>query len=91
MRKLSSNEIQSELEKLHKWYLDNDAIRRDWKFNDFSEALIFINHIGSLAEKHDHHPEIFNVYNKVSLRFNTHLIGGITNKDFAIANDINAI
>ncbi len=91
MEKLSIPNIKSELGHLPEWYLDKDAIRRDWEFNDFSEALIFINRVGSLAEKHDHHPEIFNVYNKVSLRFNTHFVGGITEKDFAIARDINSI
>lgn len=91
MKKLSNQDIQSELEHLPEWYLDKDAIRRDFKFRDFSEALIFINRVGSLAEKHDHHPEIFNVYNKVSIRFNTHFVGGITEKDFSIAQDINSI
>jgi 4a-hydroxytetrahydrobiopterin dehydratase len=91
MEKLSIQDVQLELENLPEWHLDKDAIRRDWEFNDFSEALIFINRVGSLAEKYDHHPEIFNVYNKVSLRFYTHFVGGLTKKDFAIARDINEI
>lgn len=91
MEKLSSEQIKAELKNLDGWYLDRDAIRKDWEFKDFSAALIFINQVGSLAEKHDHHPEIFNVYNKVNLRFNTHFVGGITKKDFAIAKDIDRI
>ncbi|HEM49503.1 MAG TPA: 4a-hydroxytetrahydrobiopterin dehydratase [Caldithrix sp.] len=91
MEKLSQDQIQKELSNLTGWKLDNDAIRRDWEFRDFSEALIFINRVGSLVEKHDHHPEIFNVYNKVTLRFNTHSAGGITTKDFNIARDIDAV
>ncbi|MEJ2054944.1 MAG: 4a-hydroxytetrahydrobiopterin dehydratase [Calditrichaceae bacterium] len=91
MEKLSSDQIQKELKNLSGWELDDGAIRRDWEFKDFSEALIFINRVGSLAEKHDHHPEIFNVYNKVNLRFSTHSAGGITKKDFEIARDIDGI
>ena len=82
MEKLSKPEIHSELMNLPEWHMDKDTIRRDWEFKDFSEALIFINRVGSLAEKHDHHPEIFNVYNKISLRFYTPFVSGIAKKRF---------
>jgi 4a-hydroxytetrahydrobiopterin dehydratase len=91
MEKLSSEQIKNELNNISRWRLDDGSIRRDWEFKDFGEALIFINRVGILAEKHDHHPEIFNVYNKVNLKFNTHSVGGITIKDFKIARDINNI
>lgn len=91
MKKLNVEEINDKLKNISDWHLDNDAIRKDWEFKDFIEALKFINQAGELAEKHDHHPEIFNVYNKVSLRFNTHFVGGITQKDFDIAADIDRI
>jgi 4a-hydroxytetrahydrobiopterin dehydratase len=71
--------------------LDKNAIKKEWTFEDFNQALTFINKIGQLAEKHDHHPEIFNVYNRVALRFYTHTAGGLTEKDFAIARDIDTI
>jgi 4a-hydroxytetrahydrobiopterin dehydratase len=89
MSVLSQNEIMKRISGLKGWYLDKDAIRRDWVLDDFKSALRFINRVGDLAEKHNHHPEIYNVYNKVSLRFNTHSANGITAKDFAIAEDIN--
>lgn len=91
MNKLAPQEIDERLKNLPDWYLDQDALRRDWQFKNFAEALQFINRVGDLAEKYDHHPEIFNVYNKVSLRFNTHFVGGITEKDFDIAADINRL
>ena len=50
-----------------------------------------MNKVAIISEKHNHHAEIFNVYNKVSLRFNTHDAGGITDKDFKIALDINKL
>jgi 4a-hydroxytetrahydrobiopterin dehydratase len=90
MEKLSQESIRNKLQALPDWYFDKDALRRDWQFADFKEALSFINHIGGIAEQHNHHPEIFNVYNKVTLRFNTHDAGGITDKDFNIARAINA-
>lgn len=89
MSVLTQKEIMERISGLEGWYLDKDAIRRDWVLADFKSALSLINRVGNLAEKHNHHPEIYNVYNKVSLRFNTHSANGITVKDFAIAEDIN--
>jgi len=91
MKLLSIEDINQRLKKMNGWILDGDAIKKDWQFKDFKEALKFINRIGALAESHDHHPELNNVYNKVSLRFNTHFAGGITEKDFKIAADIDEL
>jgi len=88
---LSQEEIKKHLELLDEWRLDGDAIKREWIFNDFSEAMDFINMIAVMAEKHNHHPEIFNVYNQVSLRFNSHDAGGITERDINIAKEINKL
>lgn len=88
MNILSAEEINQRLRNLNGWTLDGDALKKEWQFKDFKEALKFINKIGAVAESHDHHPELYNVYNKVSLRFNTHFVGGITEKDFKIASDI---
>ncbi|MGD9486454.1 MAG: 4a-hydroxytetrahydrobiopterin dehydratase [Calditrichaceae bacterium] len=91
MEKFSDSEITHRLKELNNWYLDTEAIRKDWQFKDFIEAMTFINRIAELSEHHNHHPEIFNVYNKVSLRFSTHDAGGITVKDVKIAADIDKI
>jgi 4a-hydroxytetrahydrobiopterin dehydratase len=91
MQILNAEEINLRLKDLDGWTLDQDAIKKEWQFSDFKEALKFINRIGALAESHDHHPELFNVYNKVILRFNTHFAGGITEKDFKIAKDIDRL
>jgi 4a-hydroxytetrahydrobiopterin dehydratase len=91
MKVLSEQEISKFLESLDDWELDGDAIKRNWIFKDFSEAIDFINMIAVIAENHNHHPEIYNVYNKVSLRFNTHDAGGITEKDITIAKEINKL
>jgi 4a-hydroxytetrahydrobiopterin dehydratase len=91
MKVLSEKEINEHLESLDEWVLDGDAIKREWIFKDFSEAMDFINMIAVMAENHNHHPEIYNVYNRVSLRFNTHDAGGITEKDINIAREIDKL
>jgi 4a-hydroxytetrahydrobiopterin dehydratase len=53
--------------------------------------MVFINKVAELAEEQDHHPELFNVYNKVVLKFSTHDAGGLTTRDFRIARDIDRL
>jgi 4a-hydroxytetrahydrobiopterin dehydratase len=88
MQKLSQQEIQQKLNTVAGWKQTDDAIEKKWEFGDFKEAMKFINQVADLADSHDHHPELFNVYNKVSLKFSTHDAGGLTDKDFQIASEI---
>ena len=88
MERLSQSEIQAKLKYLSGWQLDDNGIKKEWKFDDFVAAMAFINKIADLAEQQNHHPELFNVYNRVSLRFSTHDAGGLTEKDFSIAHAI---
>ena len=87
----SIKEINQKLETLNGWSHVNDVIERQFKFRDFKQALSFIVHVGLFAEQADHHPEIINVYNRVTLRLNTHSVNGITEKDFQLAGKINSI
>ena len=73
---------------LKNWAFKNDGIFKAFTFKNFSEALAFMVQVGLLAEKHNHHPEWTNVYNKVSIRLTTHDSGGLTDKDFALATAI---
>ena len=91
MALLNRDEINTHLTNLSGWVLKDNAIEKEWMFIDFKEALEFIIKVGEIAEKHNHHPELYNVYSKVTLRFNTHDEGGITLKDINIATDINSI
>jgi len=81
MKCLEEYEIESWLEKLPGWQRDGDAVKKEWLFEDFKSALTFINRVGELAEQFDHHPELYNVYNRVSLRYTTHDANGLTRKD----------
>lgn len=79
------------LENLKDWHFKENAIVKDFKFKNFTQALGFIVQVGVLAEKMNHHPELFNVYNKVNIRLNTHDSGGVTTKDFELATQIEGL
>ena len=70
---------------LKDWEYNNGGIEKKFDFKNFNQALGFIVQVGLLAEKANHHPELFNVYNKVNIRLSTHDAGGVTDKDFALA------
>lgn len=83
--KLSDEEIAEGLQGLGQWRVENAKLHRDLVFGDFVAAFGFMTKVAILAEKDNHHPEWFNVYNKVSIDLTTHDAGGITAKDFALA------
>jgi 4a-hydroxytetrahydrobiopterin dehydratase len=91
MKKYSNIEIQTALKTLNNWVLKEDKIEKQFQFKDFSEALAFIVRIGVLAEKQNHHPELFNVYNKVTIALTTHDVSGLSDKDFLLATSIDKI
>jgi 4a-hydroxytetrahydrobiopterin dehydratase len=62
-----------------------DAITRSFKFADFSAAWAFMSRVALLAEKHDHHPEWSNVYNRVSITWTTHDVQGLSTRDLSLA------
>jgi 4a-hydroxytetrahydrobiopterin dehydratase len=78
---------------LPEWSLveDRDAIRRRFVFKDFSEAWGFMARVALLAEKHDHHPEWSNVWNRVEIVLTTHDAGGLSERDVLLARAINAL
>ena len=64
---------------------DRDAIAKDFTFKDFNAAFAFMTRVALKAEKMDHHPEWFNVYNKVSVTLATHTADGVTERDIELA------
>jgi 4a-hydroxytetrahydrobiopterin dehydratase len=71
------------------WQETDNALVREWLFKDFNEAFGFLTRVALLADKMDHHPEIWNVYNKVRLKLNTHDAGNtVTARDRKMAAEI---
>lgn len=93
VEKLSHVAREAALASLGDWRHDPqaDAITRQFKFKDFSEAFAFMTRVALLAEKAGHHPDWSNVYNKVSISLSTHDAGGLSEKDIALANKIDAL
>ena len=83
MALLSKAEIDEQLETLSGWTLDGDAIRKQFTFRGFPEAVAFVHRLVPDAERADHHPDITINYRRVTLSWSTHDEGGLTAKDIA--------
>jgi 4a-hydroxytetrahydrobiopterin dehydratase len=82
---LSEDEIESKLVGLS-WEREGDEIVRDWKFENFAEAIAFVNRVAEAAEEANHHPDILvHGWNKVRLALTNHSAGGLTDPDFGMA------
>jgi 4a-hydroxytetrahydrobiopterin dehydratase len=90
MPPLKKDEIKARLSGMSGWKLDDDEIEKDFKFADFKQAMAFVNRVAEAAEAMDHHPDIEIKYNKVEMSLSTHSEGGVTEKDFALATEIDA-
>jgi 4a-hydroxytetrahydrobiopterin dehydratase len=73
------------------WVEVDDALEREFEFKDFAEALAFVNRVGDAAEKADHHPDIEIHWNRVKLRWWTHVTGSITDRDRRMAARTNEL
>ncbi len=90
---LPPEDISAALQKLDSaWQvIDQKKIARTFKFLDFTKAMRFVNRVAAIAETHDHHPDIDIRYNMVTITFWTHSAGGLTEKDFTTAHDVEKI
>jgi 4a-hydroxytetrahydrobiopterin dehydratase len=91
--RLTDHERAEALAALSEWTLRADglAIERRFKFKDFNQAFGFMTRVALLADKHDHHPEWSNVYNRVEVTLTTHDAGGLSLRDVAMAKAIDAL
>ena len=88
---LSDAEIQQALEGLSGWKKAGNEIERNFQFNNFVQAMDFVNVIAEAAEALNHHPDILISYNKVTLKLVSHDSGGITQRDIRMARRINEV
>ena len=91
MKKLSKTEVTNKLKKLSGGTLviGRNAITKTFKFKNFTEAFGWMTSMALYAEKKDHHPEWFNVYNTVEVTLSTHDAGGVTSLDLDMAREMN--
>ena len=89
---LSNDHISEALSDLHGWEHKNNKLDKEFEFDNFRDAIAFINRIAFEAEEQVHHPEIFNVYNTVNISLCTHDAGGkVTEKDVKLAKKIETL
>jgi len=88
---LAPAEIERRLQALPDWVIDKRKLYRQFVFNNFIEAFGFMSQVALLAETMNHHPEWSNVYNRVDIHLTSHDVGGISDRDFTLAERINAL
>jgi 4a-hydroxytetrahydrobiopterin dehydratase len=90
-KKLSDAEIKNNLAKARGWSLVNGKLHKEFQCKDFAAAFGNMTRVALAAEAMNHHPEWFNVWNKVVIDLNTHSVQGISDLDFTLAGKINEI
>ena len=89
---ISLDQIAERLAELERWRYEDERLKKAFSFSNFRDAMAFIVRLSYEAEQRDHHPEIFNCYNRVEIALNTHDAGGkVTEKDFALASAIDSV
>ena len=91
MMRLSSEKISEELKNLPGWSVKDEKLHRDFDFESFNQAFGFMTRAAMEIEKMNHHPEWFNVYNRISVDLMTHDAGGITENDIQLAKILNSL
>ena len=89
--KLDRQQVAEQMQRLAEWTLQGDQIERQLTFENFVDAMVFVNRLAEVAEELGHHPEIRIVYNRVNLALSTHDAGGLTQKDFQLAQRIDSL
>ena len=89
--RLSELEIEEELKQLSEWRIKNDKLHKEFKFDNFNQAFGFMTRAAMEIEKMNHHPEWFNVYNRITVELTTHDAGGITKNDVNLARILDSL
>ena len=91
LEKLADEQIRKELSNISGWNVMNGKLHKDFVFKDFIDAFGFMSRAAIHIEKMNHHPEWFNVYNKIKVDLVTHDAGGITQNDINLAKILNSL
>src|SRR4249920_554981 len=88
---LKTPDIKDWMKKLPEWELEKKHIERLFEFDEFAQAIDFVNSVADIAEEEEHHPEMDIRYNKVRVQLSTHSQGGLTDRDFEVAEKIDTL
>ncbi|HUG24854.1 4a-hydroxytetrahydrobiopterin dehydratase [Piscinibacter sp.] len=88
---MNEDEVHRHLNEVSGWHLNNGAIEKSFNFKDYLELMAFINAMAWICHTEDHHPDVAMGYNRCTVRFNTHSVGGISVNDFICAAKVNAL
>ena len=91
MIRLSQIDINEELKNLLGWSVVNEKLHKEFQFDSFNQAFGFMTRAAMEIEKMNHHPEWFNVYNRITIELTTHDAGGITKNDVNLAKILNSL
>lgn len=90
-KKLSAEEIENQLNGLNNWTVEGANLKKRFEFENFVKALDFVNRVGGVAERRDHHPDICFGWGYARFSLTTHDRGGLTDWDFALAKEIDEL
>ncbi|MDP2368329.1 4a-hydroxytetrahydrobiopterin dehydratase [Rhodoferax sp.] len=88
---MSTAEVTQQLARTPGWALADGAIQKNFDFADYHHTMAFVNAVARVAHVEDHHPELVVSYNRCTVRFNTHSVGGISVNDFICAAKVDAL
>jgi 4a-hydroxytetrahydrobiopterin dehydratase len=88
---MNAAEVQRQLADAPGWALADGSIEKTFRFEDYHRTMAFVNAVAWIAHREDHHPDIAFSYNRATLRFNTHSVGGISLNDFICAAKVDAL
>jgi 4a-hydroxytetrahydrobiopterin dehydratase len=91
VKALTADEVRTRLPDLPGWDIRDGKLHREFRFDDFVAAFAFMTSLALVAERMNHHPEWFNVYNRVVIDLSTHDVGGLSGKDFEFAAAASAL
>ena len=91
MQTYSQESSKQKLTSLKDWKFSDNAIEKSFRFKDFREAMSFMVRISYICEEKNHHPDWTNVYNKLTIRLSSHDAGGVTDRDFELAGEIEKV
>jgi 4a-hydroxytetrahydrobiopterin dehydratase len=91
MMRLSQADIDEQLKSIPGWSVVNEKLHKEFQFDSFNQAFGFMTRAAMEIEKMNHHPEWFNVYNRITVELTTHDAGGITNNDVNLARILNSL